>query len=97
MKPVDLDLKKYLTVIFSFPEINKVNFKTGTILKISNLKDGWFDDNVECGDFDMYEEHFNEKKSIEDILYRYTYKILNGALGLNQDNMNRSNSCQVDQ
>jgi len=47
INPVDFNLKKYLSEILSFPEIGKTDFKTGTILKISNLKDDWFDDSIE--------------------------------------------------
>jgi len=50
---------------------------------------------VECEDFIKYEMHFDEKESIEDILMRYNYQILNDALGLNQDDIERIEAIRI--
>jgi len=45
--PVDINLKDFVTNIFSSPELKKADFSSGTVLQISNLKDDWIDENIE--------------------------------------------------
>jgi len=40
------DLDVFLKENFEIQELKDISFETGTVLKISNLKDEWFDDNI---------------------------------------------------
>lgn len=44
---------------------------------------------VKVEDFEDYKRVFKNKKSIENILAQYNYKVLNTALGLSQDEINK--------
>lgn len=44
---------------------------------------------VECNDFISYESFFENKKSIEDVLSRYNFQILNQSLGLSIEEIDR--------
>lgn len=57
------DIQKFLNE--KFTDFNKINFKTGTVLKISNLKDEWYDDNI-----------YNVFKSLEALIPPKELKIL---------------------
>lgn len=43
----NFDIETYLNDNFNLKNLNGISFKTGTILKISNLKDTWSDDNIQ--------------------------------------------------
>lgn len=40
------NIEDFIKDKFKFKDLKKTTFKTGTVLKISNLKDDWFDDNI---------------------------------------------------
>ncbi len=44
---------------------------------------------VQVDDFDAFRTVFEGKRTIEDVLNEYNYRILNTALGLNQDQINK--------
>lgn len=47
---------------------------------------------IECNDFEVYENFFVNKTSIEEILTKYNYQILNSTLGLNLDDISKIES-----
>lgn len=50
---------------------------------------------VECNDFNLYEVFFKNKKSIEGILDKYNFHILNQSLGLNVEEIERIESIRL--
>src|SRR5690606_8037961 len=44
---------------------------------------------VQCDNFELYENLFKNKTSIEEILRRYNFQILNSSLGLNIEEIER--------